>query len=86
MESNIDSGNKVGASKKSTKKVSSIKNYSSSRKLMSNDNSEIDVTSIDFVIQRNQQILKEIKRDKRRKIKMLLKSSEEQKDDAFIRN
>ena len=53
---------------------------------MSNDNSEIDVTSIDFVIQRNQQILKEIKRDKRRKIKMLLKSSEEQKDDAFIRN
>jgi hypothetical protein len=76
----------MGASKKSTKKVSSIKNYSSSRKLMSNDNSEIDVTSIDFVIQRNQQILKEIKRDKRRKIKMLLKSSEEQKDDAFIRN
>ena len=86
MESNIDSGNKVGASKKSTKKVSSIKNYSSSRKLMSNDNSEIDVTSIDFVIQRNQQMLKEIKRDKRKKIKMLLKSSEEQKDDAFIRN
>lgn len=86
MESNIDSGNKVGASKKSTKKVSSIKNYSSSRKLMSNDNSEIDITSIDFMIQRNQQMLKEIKRDKRKKIKMLLKSSEEQKDDAFIRN